>query len=96
MLGSCCYDPPPPEYLVFDFFLFHTHTHSSHSGKEKTERAGVSRVGPKESRKLGASLKTNCNKVWVCHKSVEIGPGRLYYLLRSAPTYRERFVTSEK
>ena len=81
---------------MFDFFLSHTHTHFSHSGKEKTGRAGVSRVGPRENRKLGAGLKTNCNKVWLCHKSVEIGPGMLDYLLRSAPTYRERFVTSKK
>ena len=35
-------------------------------------------------------LKTNCDKVSVCNESVEIGPGMLDYLLRSAPTYRER------
>ena len=29
-------------------------------------------------------------------ESVEIGPGMLVYLLHSAPTYRERILTSEK
>ena len=32
----------------------------------------------------------------MCHKLVEIEPGRVDYLLRSVPTYRVRFLTSEQ
>ena len=32
----------------------------------------------------------------MCNESVEIGPGMLDYPLRSASTYRERILTSEK
>ena len=51
VLYAMCYDPPPPESLVFDFvFISHTRTYSSHSGKEKTERARESRVEAKTER----------------------------------------------
>ena len=79
------------------FSISHPHTlFPLGDGEDGESRSVPSRREDGENRKLGASLKTNCNKVWLCHKSVEIGPGRWDYLLRSAPTYRERFVTSEK
>ena len=111
MYNELCFGPPLHESLVFGFSIFllspsisHPHTFFSynvfHSEKEKTGRAGVSRVGAKmperEPEVFGTSFKTNCDKVSVCNESVEIGPGMLDYLMCSAPTYRERILTSEK
>ena len=91
---------PPPESLSCLIFFYLTPTHTlltlGRRRRREPECPESERRYPKENRKLGVTLKTNCNKVWLCHESVEIGPGRWDYLLRSAPTYRKGFVTSEK
>ena len=88
----------------FSLYLTPTHTlllQNVSLCKEKDEESRSIPSGSEGAcRRTGSfwapALKTNCNKVLVCHKSVEIGLGRLDYLLRSASTDRERFVTSEK
>ena len=96
--------PPPWISLVFGFSVFlllsYTHIHYSlticfslREGEDGESQSVQSRS--KDARRRTGSfwapaLKTNCDKVSVCNESVEIGPGMLDYLLRLAPTYRER------
>ena len=94
ILNARCYDPPPPESLVFDFFFSIPHPHILFllgEGEDGESWSVPSRSEDGENRKLGTSMKTNCNKV-----CVSTNQSRLDYLLRSLPTKRERFVTSEK
>ena len=93
--------------LYFSFLpLSHTPTHtlllqnvSLCEGEDGESRSVPSRSEDAQ-RRTGSfwmpALKTNCDKVSVCNESVKIGPGMLDYLLRSAPTYRKRILTSEK
>ena len=76
----------PPHTLLFQYV-------SLCEGEDGESRSVPSRSEDAR-RRTGSSwapaLKTNCDKVSVCNESVEIGPGMLDYLLRSAPSYRER------
>ena len=91
---------------ISPFSLYLTPTHSlllqyvSLCEGEDVESRSVLSRSEDARRRIGSfgvpALKTNCDKVSVGNESVEIGLGMLDYLLRSAPTYRERILTSEK
>ena len=88
----------------FSLYLTPTHTLLLQYVSLCEGEDGESRSVPSRSedarRRTGSfgvpALKTNCDKFLVCNESVEIGPGMLDYLLRLAPTYIERILTSEK
>ena len=88
------YDPPRHKSLVFGFSITHTlllQYVSLCEGEDGENRSVRSRSEDARRRtgSFGApALKTNCDSV--CNELVEIGLGMLDYLLRLAPTYRER------
>ena len=77
----------------FSLYLTPTHTlllqYISLCEGEDGEKRSVPSGSEDARRRTGSfgapALKTNCDKVSVCNESVEIGPGMLDYLLRSAP-----------
>ena len=77
----------------FSLYLTPTHTlllqYVSPCEGEDGESRSVPSGGEDARRRTGSfgapALRTNCEKVSVRNESVEIGPGMLDYLLRSAP-----------
>ena len=88
----------------FSLYLTPTHTLllqyvSLCEGEDGESRSVPSRsedARRRTGRFRAVALKTDYNEVAERNESVEIGLGMLDYLLCSAPTYRERILTSEK